>query len=174
MLRNLLFIVAISAILIACEQKEEYPAPLELDKEKEKIVGVIERFNKANENKNFSEIVETLADEVVFFGTDSSEVIKTIGDFKNSIVKQWEEYESIKYHNLQDVKIFIDDKATLATIYFGLSADVTRNGIMQSYYLRGSRTLLKQNESWQIASGTLGIVRSKADEKEAYINEVTE
>lgn len=169
-MNKLLLFFGISLILVlnACSPKEKYPTPTEIEAEKQAIIKVINDYNRANENENFSEIVETLANEVVFFGTDSAEVIKTIADYKEAIIKQWDEYDSMKYYDLKDVSIFMDDKATWATIYFGMPADLSRNNVKQHYYLRGSRTLKKEDGKWHIASGTLGIVRSHIDEKNAY------
>ncbi len=146
--------------LAACAPEKDFLSPLELENEKTLIKDVMEDYNRASEEKSFGRIVETLADEVIFFGTDSSEVIKTFADFKKAIEKQWQEYDAVSYGELRDISIQMDDQATLATIIYGVNAVYTRNGVNQDYYLRIARILKKKNHKWLIVSGIVGIVRS--------------
>jgi ketosteroid isomerase-like protein len=163
-MKNFLLIVFLfSLILGSCEPKKKYLSPQELELEKDKIKTVIEAFNNASEEKNFGKMVEYLDDEVIFFGTDSSEVIKTFADYKKAIDKQWQVYDRINYSDLRDVSIFIDDEANLATIFYGTNADVVKEGISNNYYLRGARILKKKNDKWLIVGGLTGIVRSAVE-----------
>lgn len=152
-------LIAALILLSACDSKKEFLSPLEIETEKENVKEVIQDFHKATEEKNFGKIVETLADEVIFFGTDSSEIIKTFADFKKAIEKQWQDYEKITYDELRDVSIQMDDQATLASIIYGVNAVFVKNGIEEKYYLRIARILRKKNNKWLIVSGIVGIVR---------------
>jgi ketosteroid isomerase-like protein len=143
----------------ACGPKKEYLSPLEIEKEKEKVIEVIKEYQVAYDEKNFGKVVETLADDVIFFGTDSSEVIKTFADFKKAIEKQWQEYDKIIYGEMRDVSIQMDDQGTLASIIFGTNADFIVGTDTSNYYLRIARVLKKSNEKWLIVSGIVGIVR---------------
>jgi ketosteroid isomerase-like protein len=164
-MKNFLLIVfVISFILGSCEPKNKYLSQQELDLEKDKIKTVIQFFNNASEEKNFGKMVEYLDDNVIFFGTDSSEIIQTFADYKKAIDKQWQVYEKINYSELRDVSIFVDDAASIATIFYGTNADVTKSGITNSYYLRGARILKKKNDKWLIVGGLTGIVRSTHEE----------
>jgi ketosteroid isomerase-like protein len=171
-MRNiLLFIAASLVLLISCQPKKKLLTPEQVEQEKEAIVQVINDYNSASENKDFGAIVSCLADEVIFFGTDSSEIIKTFAEFKEAIQKQWQEYDKIKYGPLNDVSIQMDDDATLASIIFGMSADVERAGVHNMYYVRVARTLKKKESKWYIVSGIMGIVRTTAEENAAYVDE---
>jgi ketosteroid isomerase-like protein len=160
----LLILLLFGFVLGSCEPKKKYLSPQELELEKDKIKTVIEAFNNASEEKNFGKMVEYLDDEVIFFGTDSSEVIKTFADYKKAIDKQWQVYDRINYGELRDATIFIDDQATLATIFYGTNAEIINSGNTNNYYLRGARILKKKNDKWLIVGGLTGIVRSTAEE----------
>ncbi|MBX3043979.1 MAG: nuclear transport factor 2 family protein [Candidatus Kapabacteria bacterium] len=162
MKRLLLLILASLIVLSACSPKKTYLSPLELEEEKEQVKKVIEDYHRASEDKNFGKVVETLADEVIFFGTDSSEVIKTFADFKKAIEKQWQDYDKIDYGELRDVSIQMDEGATLATIIYGVNSDFIRGEETYNYYLRIARILKKKNNKWLIVSGIVGIVRPDA------------
>lgn len=156
-----LFLLMLLALisLSACGPKKVYLTPLEIEAEKVKVENVMNDYHRAFEDKNFGKVVETLADEVIFFGTDSSEVIKTFADFKKAIEKQWRDYDKVHYDELRDVSIQMDDNATLATIIYGVNADYIKGDTTHNYYLRIARILKKKNNKWLIVSGIVGIVR---------------
>lgn len=150
----------ICLFLISCNPEQKFVTPEQIEKEKQQVINVIERYNTASEDKNFSAMVETLADEVIFFGTDSSEIIRTFAEFKKTMKKQWEQFERIDFGELADVSIQMDDNATFASIIFGVPCDITYQGETKRYYLRGSRTLKKEKNKWVIVSGILSVVSS--------------
>lgn len=153
-------IIALAVLLSTCAPEKDYLSPLEIENEKNLVKQVMEDYHRASEEKSFGKIVETLADEVIFFGTDSSEVIKTFADFKKAIEKQWQDYDAVKYGELRDVSIQMDDNATIASIIYGVNADFIRSGVTYNYYLRIARVLRKKGDKWLIVSGIVGIVRA--------------
>lgn len=154
-----LLILAALISISACTPKKVYLSALEIEAEKEKVKMVINDYHRAFEGKNFGKLVETLADEVIFFGTDSSEVLKTFADFKKAVEKQWLEYDQVHYDELRDVSIQMDEAATWASIIYGVNADYLRDGVTNNYYLRIARIMKKKNNKWLIVSGIVGIVR---------------
>ncbi len=169
-MRNFLPIIIIlcATFIWSCQPKPQYLSPLEIQKEKEKVQKVIIEFHRAFEEKNFGKLVETLADEVIFFGTDSSEIIKTFADFKMAIDKQWQEYDRIDYGELRDVSIQMDDNATIASIIYGTNALISKGGVEVEYYLRIARILRKKNDRWLIVSGIAGIVRTDEEARRVH------
>ena len=87
MKKYLLFLL-IYLLFIGCKPEQKFLTPEQINEEKQQVMDVIKRYNTASEEKNFSAMVETLADEVIFFGTDSSEIIRTFADFKKTMKKQ--------------------------------------------------------------------------------------
>lgn len=163
----------VAIALSGCEPKKKFLTPEELDLEKEKIKMVIDKFNEASHEKNFGKMVEFLDDEVIFFGTDSSEIIKTFADYKKAIDQQWQVYDKITYSDLNDVSVFIDQEATTATIFYGTNAEVVKSGISNNFYLRGARVLKKKNNKWLIVGGLTGIVRSESHEPNNAVPDTT-
>jgi len=157
---TVLFSLMLAFLFFGCEPKKEYLTQQQLDIEKDKIKNVIIAFNKASEDEDFGKMVEYLSDEVTFFGTDSSEVMKTFAEYKKAIDQQWQVYDKISYSDLKDVTIFIDQYGSLATIFYGANARVTKEGTTNDYYLRGARVLEKNEDKWLIKGGLTGIVRT--------------
>jgi len=169
-MKNLLLLSIIFIFFLSsCEQKKKYLTPQELEAEKEKIKLVIQNFNQASEDEDFGKMVEYLSDEVTFFGTDSSEIIKTFAEYKKAIDQQWQIYDRIHYSDLNDVTVFIDREGSLATIFYGSSASVLKQGITKEYYLRGARILEKKDDKWLIVGGLTGIVRSSNEVERSHL-----
>lgn len=158
-------------ILLSCQPQPNYLTQEQIELEKQKVKETIEAYHKASEDKDFGAIVETLADEVIFFGSDSSEVIKSFADFKRLINEQWEVYDKTEYGEISDLYIQMDNQATLASVIYGVPLKVTRNDIVNEYFLRVSRTLKKKEDNWYIVSGVVGIVRTQEEVQEAYNKE---
>ena len=124
MIKILLSLLCI-VIVTACTPKERELTTEDITREHQAIMNVMKKNIKATEDKNFSELVETLAKEVVFFGTDSSEVITTFPDFKKKMLNQWSLFDKQKYGEMSDVSIQMDNNATFASMIFGIPFDVT-------------------------------------------------
>ena len=142
--------------IASCTPKEKELTADDKAKEEQAIIGVMKTYTKANEEKNFSALVETLAQEVTFYGTDSAEVLKTFPEYKKAMLKQWQLFDKQKYGEMTDISIIMDKAATLATITFGIPFDVTIGDKTAHLFLRMSRTLKKENDKWVIAGGIVG------------------
>lgn len=143
----------------ACCPEPEVMTDDQIEAEKQQVVNVIKAYNKAMEEENFHDLVETLGNEVIFFGTDSSEIINTFSEFKKKIKEQWDYYQGTKYGEMTNVSIQMDKNATIASVIFGMPVDLTVNGQSEHLYLRVSRTLKKEQEKWVIVSGIVGAAR---------------
>jgi ketosteroid isomerase-like protein len=164
MKRYLLFII-LAAVVIGCAPKKDDLTADQVQAEKDKMMQVIKDYNKAIENKNFSAVVETLASEVYFFGTDSTEVIKTFRDYKAKIKEQWEKFDKTQYGDPEDVYIEMDPQAQFANIIFGIPMDITVNGGTAHLYLRMSRNMKKEAGKWVISSGIISNLSSEQGER---------
>jgi ketosteroid isomerase-like protein len=143
--------------------KSKELTPEQLQKEKDAIVKLNNDFNKASQEKNWTAMIDMLSKDVLFFGTDSAEVIKTFAEFKKKMTQQWATYESLTYGNLVDVCVQMDNQATFASIFFGVPLDLIQNGHKTHYFLRGARTLKKEDEKWVIVTGIVGIAKSSEE-----------
>ncbi len=160
------FILFISIILAACSSNEEQLSTEETVKEKEAIVEVLKAYNRAYEKKNFPAMVEYLANDLTFFGSDSAETIKSLTEFKEAIQKQWEETDSMRYGEMTDVYILLDSKGRIASTIYGIPLDLWTNGNHIHLFLRVARTLKKEGGKWVIVSGITGITVASKSPKE--------
>ncbi len=153
MKRYILYLFLFIFILSCAPEKNEMA---DLDKEKAAIVQVMKDYNKASEDKNFYAMVNTLASEVIFFGTDSSEIIKTFPEFKKQMLNQWKTFDKMKYGKMADISIQMDPNAKLASIIFGVPLEITIGVHKAKLFLRIARTLKKEKDKWVIVSGIVG------------------
>ncbi|MFH1051799.1 MAG: nuclear transport factor 2 family protein [bacterium] len=146
----------ILVFVYSCAPQKEELTLADIEKEKQAIVQVMNEYNKAAEEKNFSHMIETLAGEVIFFGTDSAEVIKTFAEFKTKMEEQWKTFDNMKYGKMYDVDIQMDENATLASIIYGTPLDITIGDETAKLFVRVARTLRKEKGKWVIVSGIVG------------------
>ena len=156
MAKYLLFFI-FSIILISCgPEKPKYLTSEQIEKEKQDIIKVIKSYNKAFQERNFAPFVDILSKDVIFFGTDSAETIKSLGEFQAALKKQWQFYDKEIYGEMSDISIQIDRNGTFASIIYGLPVDLHKNGNQQHAFLRYARTLKKEDGKWVIVSGIVG------------------
>lgn len=158
-----LFLLLFSIIILyGCKSEPEYLPADQLEREKQAVIKVCNDYNKASENKNWTALVETLAEEVKFFGTDSSEVIRTFPDFKKKMLEQWQTYDKMVYGDMVDIEVLMDRQGTIASVIFGVPVFLQKGFDTTHYFLRGARTLKRDKEKgrWFIVSGIVGIARS--------------
>jgi hypothetical protein len=164
-MRRILTTLFFLIFLAGCAPQKQGLTFQDIEKEKQVIIQVMKDYNKAAEEKNFSAMIETLAGEVIFFGTDSSEVIKTIADLRTKMQEQWKAFDKMKYGDMYDVSIQMDDNATLASIIFGTPLEITIGDQTAKLFIRVARTLKKEKGQWVIVSGIVG----NADPHQAMI-----
>jgi len=154
-------------VFISCGEsgavREELLTEQQKQAEKDAIVQILSSYNEAANARNWSKMVTTLADEVTFFGTDSGEVSKNFDEFKNTIQRQWDEYETFEYGKIQDLFIEFDDYARYANVIFGSPIIYGKKGQKaDTIFAVYQRTLRKDpvNKTWHIRSGILAIART--------------
>ncbi len=158
--------VLLLVFLLSCSTSNDQLSTEEEVREKEKVVEVLKAYNKAYEKKNFSEMVRYLANDLTFFGSDSGETVKSLSEFKVAIEKQWEDMDSLKFGNMQDIYILMDSRGRIASAIYGIPLNIWTNGQYVNFFLRVARTLKKEGGNWVIASGITGITRPSKSVKE--------
>lgn len=160
-------------LLVSCNETENQD-DLQLlteeqrNQEKEAIISVINNYNIAMNSRDWAGLVRTLNEEVTFFGSDDGEVTKDMATFKESIKKQWEDYPTLEYGQIQDIYIELDNYGTFANIMFGLPLKtISKSGINEDFFVIVQRTLKKNlvEQKWTICSGILSIPRIISEEK---------
>ncbi len=162
MLKYLLFISISLFLVYNCGPRPDELTTAEMAKEKEEIIATIKAFNKAMEQERFEGLVPYLSEDVIFFGTDSSEIIKSLSDFKKAITEQFNAVENLTYGEMSDVSIQMDSRGTLASIIYGIPTTYKMTGSQEpeNYFFRVNRTLKKEGGKWVIVSGIVSIART--------------
>ena len=158
-----LLIICLAIIIIYCQSEPKHLSPERIDKEKAMIMETIKLYHDASEKKDFGMMIESLAGEVVFFGTDSGEVITSFAHYKAKMLEQWKEYDITRYGEPYDVFIEMDPNAKFASIIFGVQLFVKKREYENTYQLRVARTLKKEKDKWVIVSGISSIPRTAAE-----------
>ena len=158
-MKSIVLLISILFLAVACAPKEKELTPDQISKEKQAIVKVMKEYNEASEAKSWSRLVETLASEVRFYGTDSAEVINTFDDYKEKILTQWNLFDNQKYGEMTNIHIEMDPNASFASIIYGIPFDVTIGQKVAHLFLR------KENDKWVIVSGIVG----STDPKQALL-----
>jgi hypothetical protein len=155
-----------SFILISCRDsqhvQEELLTEEEIKIEKQAIVDLLKAYHDAANEKSWAKMVITLDKEVTFFGSDSGEVSRNFDDFKKSMQKQWDEYETFEYGQIQDIYIQLDDYARYANVIYGIPLKFGKKGEpLQHFFMVVQRTLKKTpvHKNWVIQSGILAVSR---------------
>lgn len=158
------FFILIVTLISCGPQKAPELTPEERKKEEEAVMRVIKEYNAAYQTKNYSQLTETLSEDVIFFGSDSAETIKSLTQFKKKIEEDTQN-TTYKYGEPVDVHIIMDNGATVASVIYGMSTTLTfSEGNLKdkqaSFFLRVARTLKKSKGRWYIASGIISITQT--------------
>ena len=159
-MKKYLQILILALLTASCAPSLEPLTPKEIASEKQAILDVLDAYNKASEQKDFAGILPTLAEDVVFFGTDSGEVVKNLNEFKEKITRQFQEVDEMHYGKMTDVSLQVDPYGNLASIIYGQPLTVVRNSNIENLFVRVARTLRKEDGRWLISSGIIGVARS--------------
>ena len=133
----------------------------------EAITTTIKNYNKATNARDWSALVNTLNDEVTFFGSDKGETSKDMAAFKETVKQQWEDYTTFEYGTIQDVYVEMDNYGTFANVIYGVPLSVvSKYGVSEELFVIVQRTLKKdmKNDKWVICSGILSIPRAEKPE----------
>lgn len=164
-MKKLILIACVSLLVLAgCMGNGTKPLTVEQTaKEKARVMEVIKQYNDASNKKSFSSIIETLDENVVFFGSDSTEIIHSLNDFKKMIQNQWNQLD-IQSGDMVDTWIQMDPTGTLASVIYGQPSVITLpDGRKQRVFFRIARTLKKQDNQWLIVSGIVSMTASNPD-----------
>lgn len=161
-MKNFILLMASVVFLFSCSGRDDVDLnSQQIEAEKAKVMETIKDYNDAYQNESFGNIIELLSEDVVFFGTDSSEVIRSLNEFKGMIQEQWKHYD-IKYGEISDPLVIIDNRATVASVVFGIPGTIKTadSPEKQEVFFRIARTLKKEGKKWVIASGIVGIAKA--------------
>lgn len=143
----------------ACVPEGEKCPEVDLDKEMSEIRTLLEQYELARENEDFSrvEMIWASEDDILLIGTESHEELIGINAIKKAMSRQFEEFENTLI-NISDQKIGINEAGTAAWFYEMLDYNFIYQGEDMVFEgIRFTGVLEKREGKWKLVQGHLSI-----------------
>jgi len=119
--------------------------------EKKAIEGLITKFHSAYEAKDVAGITDLFSKgELMFFGTDSAEVLKNASDVQKEFKADSELVGSAKLGTTRNLSIQVASMGDLASAVYEVPADIVIGGKSSHALIRFAMTFKKENNVWKI------------------------
>jgi ketosteroid isomerase-like protein len=124
-------------------------------KEKKAVESVLDNFWKAYEAKDAAAMDKLVSPTlgIMFFGTDSAEVIKSTAQWEAQKKDDMQLFESFKAGEPRNVSTQIDSYGELASAICEIPVDMTIGGQMSHSLARFAVTMRNENGGWRIIQG---------------------
>jgi len=142
-----------------CAPEGEKCPEVDFDKEMSDIRTLLEQYELARENEDFSTVEMIWADDndILLIGTESHEELKGIDAIKKAMAKQFDEFENTLI-NISDQKIGMNKTATTAWFYEMLDYNFIYQGEDMVFEgIRFTGVLEKRDGKWKLVQGHLSI-----------------
>jgi ketosteroid isomerase-like protein len=122
--------------------------------EKKAVEDQIAKFHGAYEAKDVAGIANLFSKgELMFFGTDSAEVLKNTSDVEKQFEADSELVESAKLGTVQNLSIQVASLGDLASAVYEIPGDLVVGGKSSHALIRFAMTFKKENNVWKIVQG---------------------
>ena len=159
-MRNLLFLL-LSGVLLAscCNDKTQTTEVVDIEKEKEKVALVLEKYVIANEKQEIELVQEIWAQDtdIVVFGTNSDEKIIGREAIGKAIQRQFNSFDET-YISVRDQIIKVNETGNTAWFSEIVNYNYVYNGnAVQFEGLRFTGVLEKRGDDWFIVQSHMSI-----------------
>ena len=155
---RILTVVGICIFFAGCKPPANV-ASIDLQKEKSAISSLLDEFERsysARDEAGFMKLLSTSGD-MVWFGTDSAEVIKTDAGWKQQLSDDWMLFSAFKFGPRENVSILVDKDGELASVVYECPTEATIGNQISRGLFRFAAALKKENGSWRFAHGLLAV-----------------
>ena len=152
-----IWLLLVVALLSGCGRQKT--TPVDTAKEKQAIESAITKFGKAYESKDLSTMTTLLSTsgELMWFGTDSAEVIKSVAQWETQMKNDWQVFESVKFGEVRNLSIQVASDGQLASAVYEVPLDMTIGGQLSHALFRFGCALKKENGEWRYIQGVAGV-----------------
>jgi hypothetical protein len=164
-MKTRVLLITISTLLISCTEKTKINESFDLQKEKEKVALVLEKYVIANEDQNLNLVKEVWASkpDIVVFGTNSDETIIGWEAIKNTLKRQFETIDDT-YISVRDQRIEINETGNTAWFSEFVNYNYIYHDKPVKYEgLRFTGVLEKINGEWLIVQSHMSIPGSPVE-----------
>jgi len=150
-------LLAIVALLAGCGPPKTSPG--DAAAEKKAIETLVSDFWKGYEAKNVAATLKlyTSSGDLLFFGTDSAEVIRTIPQWENQAKNDWELFQTVKFGALKNIAVLLAGDGELGSIVCEIPVDMTVGGQQSHSLFRFAGIARKENGGWRLVHGMVAI-----------------
>ncbi len=150
---QLISLVLVFAMIPGCAPRKMTPE--DFTKEKRGVESAILQFWKGYEAKDQTAIENVLSTsgDLMLFGTDSAEIVKTVPQMETLIKSDWEVIEKVKFGDMRNLSIVIDGNAEVASAVYEVPFEMTMAGQMSRFLARCAFGLKKENGNWRLSQG---------------------
>jgi len=164
-MKTQVLLIAISAFLISCTKETKLKESFDLQKEKERVALVLEKYVIANEDQNLNLVKEVWAakPDIIVFGTNSDETIIGWEAIREALNKQFKNIEST-YISVRDQRIYINETGNTAWFSEFVNYNYIYHDKPVKYEgLRFTGVLEKINGEWLIVQSHMSIPGSPVE-----------
>jgi ketosteroid isomerase-like protein len=149
--------LVIIALLSGCGPRKMPPG--DIVTEKKAIESLVSNFWKAFESKNLAALTKlyTTSGDLMFFGTDSAEVIRTIAQWEAQVKNDWEMFQTVKFGELKNISTIVANDGELGSIVCETPVDMTVGGQQSHSLFRFAGTLRRENGEWRFVHGMVAM-----------------
>lgn len=156
MVRTIVFFLAVT-LIAGCGPAKL--SPEEIATEKKAIESAVSGFWKAYESRDMAAVSKSLTStgELLFFGTDSAEVIRSREQWETQVQHDWELFQTLKVGDLRNLSILLSDDARLGSAVCEIPMQMTVGGQESHALFRYAATLRKEAGEWRLVTGMAAV-----------------
>ncbi len=154
---RLVSVFMVVALLSGCGPSKLSPA--DIASEKQAIESLVNDFWKAYDTKDLAATTKVFSNsgELMFFGTDSAEVIRNIAEWESQAKNDWELFQSVKFGQMKNVSTVVSSDGELGSIVCEMPADLTIGGEQTHVLFRFAGTMRKEQAEWRLVQGMVAM-----------------
>jgi ketosteroid isomerase-like protein len=156
MYRTFLF-AAVAWMMYGCGSPRT--PPVDVAQEKAAIKSLIRYFHLAYETRDQSALENLFSTsmEMVWFGTDSAEVIRNIPAWEGQMKNDWELFDSFRTGEVRNLSIQVSGDGEFASAVWEVPAVVKVGGKESASLFRFGGGLTKENGRWRFTQGLAAV-----------------
>jgi ketosteroid isomerase-like protein len=157
LMNRLILSVVVLGLLSGCSPRKM--STEEIATQKKAIETLVSNFMKAYEAKDLTALTKvfTPSDDLMFFGTDSAEVIRTLAQWESQAKNDWELFQTVKFGDFKNVATVVSDDGTLGSLVCEVPADVVVGGQPSHNLFRFACVARKENGEWRMVQGMIAM-----------------
>ncbi len=154
---RLVALLVVLTLLPGCAPRKMTPE--QIASQKSAIESLVSNFWTAYGSKDLATVTKayTSSNDLLCFGTDSAEIIRTIPQVEAMCKSDWELFESVKFGTMKNVSTLVSSDGALGSITCEMPADITVGGQQTHSLFRFGGTVRKENGQWRFVHGLIAV-----------------